>query len=247
MGKEVLAKAGQLLLPAWSALNGELQFHPVMAILPPGSLTEVTLREGQMRPDLDVMALLGRTVLQPLYVEIKVTHAVDWAKRERVIARGYNMVEIDLADVPDEVLLDEATFTEHLLRRADNRHWVHLCEPTIIARQCGREIIEVKDTATLKRQIEWKSKKGHWIVNTQAMFSHSPDGKDVHHFQGELQSHEKNGVTTDFLGNPVPYKPGLYVRARIPRGPFRNDEADFKTALRPIVQDTPLNAQKQLL
>ena len=247
MGKKVLAGANRLLLPSWAAMNGELSFPATQAALAPDTATEVFVRDGQMRPDLDVMAFVGRTTLQPLYVEIKVTHAVDHAKRERVLARRMNMIEIDLSDLDDDDLLDEETFTKRVLDEAGNRHWIHLADPAFLAKMLDRLVIEVRSSALNEKRVEWRNKNGHWIFQTQTMVRHSPNAP-TEQFEGEVESRSNaNGDRVDHLGTPIPYVPGLYVTTPTPRGNGHFDEGWFKTTLRPIVQDIPANAQLSLV
>jgi hypothetical protein len=83
MGKEIVERATTLLLPNWPA--GDLKFDATLANLLPGSAQEVRLAEYQIRPDVRVGAALDGAFLPALYVEIRVTNAVDWQKRRRVV------------------------------------------------------------------------------------------------------------------------------------------------------------------
>lgn len=240
-------KASRLLLPAWSALNRELVIEAVEAMLGPDSMQEVFLREGQIRPDVDVLAIVERLPFQHLYVEIKVSHAVDWAKRERVIAQGYDMIEIDLADVSDEDLLDEAAFSEHVLNRASNRHWIHLANASFISKMTKQHIHEVR--AEVVRDKHVPTKKGNTMIfQEQEMHVHTPSGESPSVIYGELSNSMLNSQRVDCFGNHLPYARGLYLLGRPKnRNHFFYDDSYFKTQLRPIIQDTPLNEQKQLL
>ena len=246
MGKEMVECATRLMLPAWSALAGEIAFSAAAATLAPGSAQEVVLREGQMRPDVKVIALSGQAILQALYVEIKVSHAVDWAKRERVMAQGLNMMEIDLADVSDEDLQDKAAFAHHVLERSDNRHWVHIASAPFLARMLERSVIQVVGRECREKRVSTK-KGNQLILREQAMVRHEPAEDDPTPFFGELAGYVKNDQRIDSFDNHLPYAKGLYVIGYAPgRGSFY-DDTHFKTQLRPIVQDTPWNAQKSLL
>ncbi|CAG4968443.1 competence protein CoiA family protein [Novilysobacter luteus] len=246
MGKEIVECATQLRLPGWSALDGELSFSTVPATLAPGSAQEVVLREGQMRPDVKVIALTGQALLQALYVEIKVSHAVDWSKRERVMAQGLNMMEIDLADVSDEDLQDKATFAHHVLERADNRHWIHIASAPFLSRMLGHSVIRVVNQECREKRVP--TQKGNQLVlREQAMWRHEPAEDDPKPFFGELASYMKGDQRVDCFGNHLPYRKGLYVVAYVPGRGSYYDDTRFKTQLRPIVQDVPWNAQKPLL
>lgn len=246
MGKDMVACATSLMLPAWSALDGEFSFTSTHATLAPGSAQEVVLHEGQMRPDVKVIALSGQALLQALYVEIKVSHAVDWAKRERVIAQGLSMMEIDLADVSDEDLQDKAAFARHVLERSDNRHWIHIANPAFLTRMLGHTVIQVIGQECREKRVP-TSNGTQMIFREQAMVRHDPAEDDPKPFFGELANHVKVDQRIDYFGNHLPYRKGLYVVGSVRgRGAFY-DNTHFKTQLRPIVQDTSWNAQKQLL
>lgn len=246
MGKQVLGAASRLNLPRWSALNGELAFEALPAVLPPGSVQEVHLKEGQMRPDLDVMAVVGRQVLQHLYVEIRVSHAVDWAKRERVIAQGYDMIEIDISGVTDEELLDEVTFSAHVLDRLDNRQWIHIGNAAFLASMTKKTIYKVQQPRTREKRVPTRS-GGELIFQEQELLCHLWEGGAPTPHYGELANAVRpDGVRVDSFGNTLPYAAGLYIRGEaIRHHPY--DSSRFKTQLKPIIQDTRLNAQKSLL
>ena len=246
MSKEIVERASRLMLPEWSALDKEFAFGAAPATLAPGSVQEVLLRDGQMRPDLKVIALCGQALLQSLYVEIKVSHAVDWEKRQRVIALGLTMMEIDLADVSDEDMQDEAAFAHHALDRPDNRHWIHIGNPAFLAKMLGHSIVQVIGNEVREKRVPTK-KGNQLILQEQAMVRYDPAQDDPIPFFGELANHVTNGQRVDHFGNHLPYGKGLYVAGYVPSSGFYYDDKHFKTQLRPIVQDTTWNAQKPLL
>jgi hypothetical protein len=246
MGKGIVERATRIILPAWSALDGELAFASTSATLAPGSAQEVTLRDGQMRPDVKVIALSGQAFLQALYVEIKVSHAVDRSKRERVVKHGLTMMEIDIADVSDTELQDEATFTHHILERTDNRHWINIGSAAFLARTLDQRIIQVTNQEIREKRVPTK-KGNQLILQEQAMVQHEPAEDQPIPFFGELANTTKDGVRIDYFGNRLPYAPGLYIRGYVPGRGTYYDDSHYKTQLRPIVQDTPWNAQKALL
>ncbi|RZA30449.1 MAG: hypothetical protein EOP02_01475 [Proteobacteria bacterium] len=246
MGKGIVERATRLVLPAWSALDGELAFASTAATLAPGSAQEVTLRDGQMRPDVKVIALTGQAFLQALYVEIKVSHAVDWSKRERVIKHGLTMMEIDIADVSDTELQDEAAFTHHVLERIDNRQWINVGNAAFLARALGQSIVQVISREMREKRVPTKN-GNQLIFQEQAMVRHDPSEEQPMPFFGELANTSIDGVRIDHFGNPLPYVPGLYLRGYAPGRSTYYDGSNYKTQLRPIIQDTPWNAQKPLL
>ncbi|MGH8050535.1 MAG: hypothetical protein ACREPB_07755 [Arenimonas sp.] len=246
MGKEIVSRATRLMLPAWSALDKEFLFGATIATLAPGSAQEVTLSGNQMRPDLRVIALSGQALIQALYVEIKVSHAVDLIKRQRVIAQGITMLEIDLSDVSDEDLQDEAAFARHALECADNRHWIHIGNGAFLASMLGQPVIQVVNQDVREKRVPTKS-GGQLILQEQAMVQHIPMQEAPTPFFGELANYVKEKQRIDRFGNHLPYSKGLYVVGRDSGRGYPYDDSHFKTQLRPIVQDSWWNAQKPLL
>lgn len=246
MGKHIFSEAQRVVLPGWSALDGELTFPAKSASLAPGSQQEAVIHSGQMRPDLKVIAWCEQAFLQALYVEIKVSHAVDWDKRQRVISQGLNMMEVDLSDVSDEDFQDETAFAHHVLERADNRHWIHIGSPAFLARMLGHSVVHVAHSEVREKRVPTKS-GGQLILQEQAMVRHDPSQDEAVPFFGELANRTSNGVRVDHFGNEVPYAKGLYVVGTAPSSGHVYDDKHFKTQLRPLVQDTPWNAQKPLL
>ena len=245
-GKEVVERASRLMLPAWSALDGELRFSAALATLAPGSVQEVRLVEDQVRPDVRVSALSGLAMLPALYVEIKVSHAVDWTKRERVMAAGLSMMEIDLSDVSDEDLQDRKTFEHHVLEQPGNRVWIHVASPSFLASMSGQSIIRVQARECREKRVSTKQ-GNHLLLREQAMLRFDTNAADPVSFYGELASYVKDNQRLDYFGNHLPYGEGLYVVGREPGRGYYHDNTHFKTQLRPIVQDAPWNSQKRLL
>lgn len=246
MGKEIVERATRLMLPDWSALDKEFAFGSTPATLAPGSVQEVLIREGQMRPDLKVIALCGQAFIQNLYVEIKVSHAVDWEKRQRAIGLGLTMIEIDLSDVSDEDLQDEKAFAHHALDRVDNRQWIHIGNPAFLAKMLGHTIIQVVGHEMREKRVPTK-KGNQLILQEQAMVRHDSAQEDPVPFFGELANQVLNGQRIDHYGNHLPYAKGLYVVGYVPSSGSYYDDKQFKTQLRPLVQDTSWNIQKPLL
>lgn len=241
MGKEVVELATQLQLPEWSA--GALEFSARIASLAPGSSREVFLKAGQMRPDVRTIAVVGESILPALYVEIKVSHAVDWEKRERVIAHGHTMLEIDLSGVGDDLLQNQEAFVYQVLNRRDNRRWIHIGDPLFLSHMLQAEIISVLDDTSREKRVPTRS-GGQLILQEQHCLAYHHSRTEPHRFSAELADTFSNTQRVDALGNALPYKKGLYVRASS-RGWSSDDR--YKTHLQPIVQNLPENRQGQLL
>lgn len=244
MGKNIVAGASHLALPSWSALNGELAFDSANATLAAGSAQEVLLADGQLRPDVRVSALCGPAVLPALYVEIKVSHAVDWAKRKKVIAAGLDVMEIDLSRLSDDVLQDPRTFEHHVLEQPQNRQWIHVADPAFMAVMSGHQIFQV--TAKRCREKRVPTQRGNvLLLREQEMLLYEPAGPCPSNFFGELADTIRDGQPVDHFGNPLPYQPGLYVRGSVPKRGYY-DNKHFKTQLRAITQDLPSESQRLL-
>lgn len=240
MGKEIVQRASRLQLPAWSA--GKLSFDSVQATLAPGSAVEVSLSDGQMRPDVRVFALVAQAYLPALYIEVKVSHAVDCEKRERVIAQGYSMIEIDLSEVSDELLEDEHAFTTHVLDEAANRRWVHVGNPLFLAKMANEPIYQITNDLAHEKRVPTK-KGGQLILHAQTCMLFSPSEDEPTPREIELADTISHGQRVDALGNALPYRRGLYAKAWV-NGRGMSDH--YKTHLQPVVQDTPENQQAAL-
>ena len=242
MAKELMARATSLMLPSWSA--DDLKFDAVQAVLAPGSQAEVMVTGSQVRPDVRVTSLVGAAVLPALYVEIKVSHAVDWEKHQQVIAKNLSMIEIDLSNVPDDVLQDEAAFSEEVLNRVDNRHWLHIGSPAFLASMTATEIVQV--TSNRARDKHVKTQKGNTLhLQAQDVLRYIPGAEAPDVLEVELADTVKDGQRVDQFGNFLPYDVGLYRR-------FRTQQSwsyghDFKTHLKRVVQDHANKIQPSLL
>lgn len=243
MAKELVTRATSLLLPNWSA--DDLRFEAAQAVLAPGSQSEVTIFEGQMRPDVRVSSLVGNAVLTALYVEIKVSHAVDWEKRQKVIAKNLSMIEIDLSNLSDDVLQDEVAFTEEVLHRRDNRHWIHIAHPAFLANMTGAEIVQV--TANRWREKQVITQKGNTLLlKAQDVLRYEPNTDAPQVLEVELaDTVRSDGQRVDQFGNVLPYENGLY--RRFPSSAWSPYGRDFKTHLKRIVQDQASGIQSPLI
>lgn len=242
MAKEIVANASELLLPSWTA--EDLRFEATRATLAPGSQAEVVVRDGQIRPDVRVAALIGGAVLSALYVEIRVSHAVDWEKRQKVIESNLSMIEIDLSNISDDVLQDEAAFREEVLNRAANRHWLHIGSPAFLATMTAAEIIQVPVKRAREKFV--KTQKGNTLhLMAQDVLRYMPGAEVPDVLEVELADTMKDGQRVDQFDNLLPYDIGFYRR-------FRSQQTwgyghDFKTHLKRVVQDPPNEIQPPLL
>lgn len=242
MAKQVVERAAALTLPAWRA--DELAFDAVGASLAPGTATEVVAAQGQIRSDVCVTPVINNAFLPALHVEIRVSHAVDWEKRRSVVASHLSMIEIDLSEVDDELLQNEAAFSELVLHQPDNRHWVHIGNPAFLSALTGQEIVQVMSERTREKQV--KTKRGNTLLfQTQDVVRYSPGHESPDVVDIELADTYRDGQRVDQFGNALPYAPGLYRRCRSVRWSSFGD--DFKTHLRRIEQDPPPGIQVPLL
>ena len=100
--KQILARRRAIVLPAVHLGDGvrdgegDAPRGPALAAARRVTLDTVRLerRLGEVVPDV-IAWVAGRD----LYIEVRVTHAVDEAKRAKVAARGVSTVEIDLSDL----------------------------------------------------------------------------------------------------------------------------------------------------
>lgn len=244
MGKDVVERATAMLLPSWSA--EDLTFDAYQANLLPGiSAQEVLLSEHQMRPDVLVGAMVGRIVLSALYVEIKVAHAVDSLKRQRAIDAGVSMVEIDLSDVPDELVGDEEAFAQDVLHNPENRRWVNIGSAPFLATMTGGEIVQVVSACAREKIV--RTQKGSTLhFRAQDALCYIPGSDTPRVVEVELADTIHGGKSVDQFGNTLPYAPGLYRRFPSERT-WSYQSRDFKTHLKRVRQDERLAAQMELL
>ena len=87
--------------PMWSQCRDWITGTIYEAQLVVADMVDVEVALGEVRADVVVVTGDGRELL----VEIRVTHAVDEEKRDRIRAMGRACVEIDLSSVPRDVTL----------------------------------------------------------------------------------------------------------------------------------------------
>lgn len=233
MAKDILLQASTLRLPALALSPNDVVESTVVA-LSPESQAEVRLLDGQVRSDVSTwLALDDGTLLAPIHVEVRVSHAVDTAKQARVIAHGLTMVEIDLSQVNDAMVQDLETFSRLVLEDDSNRQWVNLGHAALLSALAGREIIEIDTVEVHERTVPFRAGDGHVLLSNQVVRS-MVAGRDPWITEIELESYlgqpagrkDATGKTlgyacsrigpieapTDGRGTPLPYAPGLYER-----------------------------------
>lgn len=116
LAKRALEERPELVLPRILVTTDRVSREirpPRLARL---SCVALERHEGAVRPDVYAVAEGAR-----LYVEIRVSHRVDEAKRERLRARGVSTIEIDLSRLRCDANLDQVA---EAIRRAAPRDWV---------------------------------------------------------------------------------------------------------------------------
>ncbi|MEN1944456.1 competence protein CoiA family protein [Luteimonas sp. MJ293] len=150
---------------------------------------EIERSFGTYKPDV-----VARDEVGELLIEVRVTHAVDDIKAERVQAQGRRMVEIDLSQLHRDIPHDLAAFEHAVLDDAANRSWISCpeavaewmaskleLEEQVAAR--NREIAELRDqmakAALVRREREAsqaKDKEGRKsYVRRQKRAQHASD------------------------------------------------------------------------
>jgi hypothetical protein len=131
----VIAEHRQLRVPAWDgdwiempnppqARDADGHIHTgrrVDYLARQSMLREVELERwfGTYKPDVYAWDEAGE-----LLVEIRVTHAVDDRKAERVQAHGRRMIEIDLSRLDRDTPHDLVAFEQAVLNDPANRIWI---------------------------------------------------------------------------------------------------------------------------
>ncbi|WP_137819139.1 competence protein CoiA family protein [Pseudomonas sp. 2FG] len=127
--KDVLLRRLTLGLPEYSELlqlatsdNRHLQknvYLPSKVITADRAYPEVSQAQGSFKPD--VIFEVGD---HQLFIEIRVTHAVDDEKKTKIRNHGVSVIEIDLSQLEPEMLQDRAAFDDVVCFDLLNRHWV---------------------------------------------------------------------------------------------------------------------------
>lgn len=148
--KQLLADHRALLLPAW---DGEADLpNPPTAFddagdcligprveFPARRVALLTASVEEPRGDYipDVIASDGQG---ELYIEVRVSHAVDALKRRRIQSEGRRLVEIDLSTLQPDLVSDEERLAHWVLDEASNRYWLSCPEATEAWRESHRAL-----------------------------------------------------------------------------------------------------------
>jgi hypothetical protein len=138
MAKQLVADRLAVLLPAWdgevdmlnppvltddagySLFGRRVEFPERRAALVEAELEK---SQGDYVPDVTAVDEQGR-----LFIEIRVTHAVDEIKRHRIQSEGVRLVEINLSAITADQTLDLDEFSRVVLDDPSNRVWLS-CPP----------------------------------------------------------------------------------------------------------------------
>lgn len=163
--KEALLRCREVTLPgrsqtlSFSSSDGR-KFTEIISL----SSRSVTASEAHeeiwqedMRPDV-VFLIDG----QPLYIEIRVTHAVDEIKKQKIRAKDHSAIEIDLSNLTAVDIIDMQNFEKRVCHELENRLWVYwpefekLSDSTLQRLRAMRDAHEqrLKELEELRRQKE---------------------------------------------------------------------------------------------
>lgn len=230
-GKGAHEGPGSAALPAWVG-STDIRFQSKVISLAGVSRAEVSLLDGRLRPDVVVQPQIEGWGNTPLYVEIRVTHAVDALKTSLIREGRFSVIEIDLSDATDDVIIDEQEFRQLVLTSDHNRSWIHLDVAAYMSTELGQCVYDVRHAADELFEVK-TSGGGSVLVRRQLVYRHDPDGT-VHSMHIELEQWMIAGQrVTDGEGTPVPYAPGLYLRATTGRNLWSRNSW-FKTRLVPL-------------
>ena len=119
--KQILARRRELVLPAMHLGDGAADAPRGPALAAGRRVTLDTVRlecqMGDVVPDV-IAWVAGRD----LYIEVRVTHAVDEAKRAKVAGRGVSTVEIDLSDLARDTTA--AAIEHRVVDATEGKSWV---------------------------------------------------------------------------------------------------------------------------
>lgn len=236
MAKEIVLRASSILLPEWT--GGGRRIPETLLALHGGAAAEVCLLHGQVRPDVQVSGDVDGIALDPLFVEIRVTHAVDAHKGDRVRSGRLSMIEIDLSDVEDAHVVDAPTFEQLVLHDASNRRWIHLDAPTYMAARLDDDVYDVRDTGTFRHDVPTRT--GNTMHFTKQRATRYRPGEATINLDIEIaDTYRADGQRVDGFGQMLPYAPGLYRRNWDARRTSPWDRSfDFKTFLTPLLTDS---------
>lgn len=126
-GKEALLRLKTVMLPAFrkrlevrasdGTLFAETLTYPARTLEADSAWEELWM--GRFRPDV-VFQVKGVRLL----IEVKVTHAVDEAKLEKVRALGISAIELDLSLIGPDALLSQQSFDAFVVSSPGFRQWL---------------------------------------------------------------------------------------------------------------------------
>ena len=162
--KQIIEDRRELLLPAWigdllempnppQARDDGGQLHEGRIVEMPASRVALLKVQpecwlGSYKPDIYALDATGE-----LLIEIRVTHAVDDKKAERVQARAHRMIEIDLSALDRSLPLDPDGFEHAVLFEYTNRTWIS-CPQAVEDWRASKD--------TLDRQV---AERNRWLAD----------------------------------------------------------------------------------
>ncbi|WP_333640167.1 hypothetical protein TQH59_09550 [Acinetobacter johnsonii] len=112
--KEVILESMGLMLPALPNSDNEAAWWTFEKVLPEFSL-------GLIRPDL-----VGYFDVEPILIEIAVTHFIDAEKLKRIEVFKLKCIEIDLSPLlKSDIAIPSIEAKQQILENLDNRRWVY--------------------------------------------------------------------------------------------------------------------------
>ncbi len=112
--KEVILESMGLMLPALPNSDNEAAWWTFEKVLPEFSL-------GLIRPDL-----VGYFDVEPILIEISVTHFIDAEKLKRIEVFKLKCIEIDLSPLlKSDIAIPSIEAKQQILENLDNRRWVY--------------------------------------------------------------------------------------------------------------------------
>ena len=179
--KELLVEHRFLVLPAWDGEEG-MPNPPTMVDdegrwvagrrvdMParPVPLTAIRTeeRQGDYIPDVIAQDEQGT-----LLIEIRVSHAVDVLKRQRIQSEGRRLIEIDLSKLHPDVVPDEDQLKHWVLAELSNRYWLACPEATEAWREALRDlkqqVAERNQAIARKRQEQAEARRVQERLNAQ--------------------------------------------------------------------------------
>jgi hypothetical protein len=150
MAKQLLVDHLVVAVPSWDGEN-EMPNPPMLRdnsgteiagrrVEHPGRVATLRWARAEERLGDYVPDVMAEDEFGRLLIEIKVTHAVDSAKRRRIQSEGTRLVEIDLSALREDDCADEDVLIRAVLSDPKNRRWLSFPEATEDWRQSLREL-----------------------------------------------------------------------------------------------------------